>query len=136
MNTHVSTESAWLQLSSDLREFIHRRVPDDHAAEDLLQETFLRIHQHIGRLRQKGQLAAWVYQIARNVITYHFRRRKSSGQLSDDQCVTDESAQQVPTNAAKWLDEWIQQVPEKYRQPFNLPKSKDYRSKTWPTGSA
>ena len=69
-----TTDAIWSQLSSDLRRFIRRRVADDHVTDDLLQETFMRIHRNIGTLRQTERLAAWVYQIARNVVHDHHRQ--------------------------------------------------------------
>jgi DNA-directed RNA polymerase specialized sigma24 family protein len=49
-------------MSSDLRRFIRRRVADDHAADDLLQETFVRVHRSLAALQEAGRLAAWVYR--------------------------------------------------------------------------
>ena len=71
MATQATTDAIWSHLSSDLRRFIRRRVPDDHVADDLLQETFMRVHRNIGALQEADRLAAWVYQIARNVIHDH-----------------------------------------------------------------
>ena len=72
MPSQPSTEAIWTRLSADLRRFIRRRVADDHAAADLLQETFVRVHRSVGTLQEEDRLAAWVYRIARNVIHgYH-----------------------------------------------------------------
>jgi DNA-directed RNA polymerase specialized sigma24 family protein len=43
MTANPATETIWSQLSDALRRFIRRRVADEHVADDLLQETFLRI---------------------------------------------------------------------------------------------
>src|SRR3990170_1250962 len=74
MATQPTTGAIWSHLSSDLRRFIRRRVPDDHVADDLLQETFMRVHRNIGTLQEAERLAAWVYQIARNVVHDHHRK--------------------------------------------------------------
>ena len=58
MPNRPSTEVIWTHLSSDLRRFIRRRVADDHAADDLLQETFVRVHRNIGTLQEADRLAA------------------------------------------------------------------------------
>ena len=68
-----SAQSVWSELNSDLWRFIRRRVPDDHTADDLLQETFVRVHQNIDGLQGTDRLRGWVYRIARNVIVDHFR---------------------------------------------------------------
>ena len=73
--TKPTTDAVWSQLSGDLWRFIRRRVPDDHVADDLHQETFLRIHRKIDSLGGADRLAAWVYRIARNVVHDHYRSR-------------------------------------------------------------
>lgn len=71
----ISTEQAWQTFHEPLRHFIHKRVADRQSAEDLLQEIFLKIHMHIGTLRDEEKLQSWVYQIARNVITDYYRQK-------------------------------------------------------------
>ena len=79
MPSQPSTEAVWSHLSSDLRRFVRRRVSDDHAADDLLQETFVRVHRNLGTLHEADRLAAWVYRIARNVIHDHHRKATRRG---------------------------------------------------------
>jgi len=71
----LSTERAWNALHDPLRLFIRKRVADDDSAEDLLQDVFLKIHTHIGTLRDEEKLESWVYQIARNLIIDYYRRQ-------------------------------------------------------------
>lgn len=61
MTAPLSTDAVWSTLNADLRRFIRRRVPDDHIADDLLQETFVRIHRHVESLNDADRLAGWVY---------------------------------------------------------------------------
>ncbi len=42
-------EQVWDQYRHRLRAFIRSRVKDDAVAEDLLQETFIRVHRHLCR---------------------------------------------------------------------------------------
>jgi RNA polymerase sigma-70 factor (ECF subfamily) len=121
MNHRMTTESAWFELSGDLRRFIRRKVSDDHLAEDLLQETFIRIHKNIHSLQQQDRFAAWVFQICRNVITDHFRGKKSHEPIHNEQCAgEDEGTDRLRANASKWLAELIGQLPEKYRVAIQL----------------
>ena len=48
MPSQQSTDAIWIRLSDDLRRFIRRRVSDDHVTDDLLQETFVRVHRSLG----------------------------------------------------------------------------------------
>jgi RNA polymerase sigma-70 factor, ECF subfamily len=58
MTDRPSTEAIWVHLSADLRWFIRRRVADDHTADDLLQETFVRVHRHLPALEDADRVAA------------------------------------------------------------------------------
>jgi RNA polymerase sigma-70 factor (ECF subfamily) len=72
------TEQAWEAFHAPLHEFIRRRVADEATAEDLLQEVFLKIHQHGESLRDARRLESWIYQITRNLIIDHYRSRNLS----------------------------------------------------------
>jgi RNA polymerase sigma-70 factor, ECF subfamily len=123
MPTQPSTDVIWTHLSSDLRRFIRRRVSDDHVADDLLQETFVRVHRKIGTLQETDRLAAWVYQIARNVIHDHHRKATNATvALADtdpaDEC--DDHLSQLRCQGAGWLDEMLRSLPESYREAVQL----------------
>ena len=45
-------------------------------SEDLTQEAFLQIWQHIGQLRSSRALNSWIYKIASNVSRLYLRRHK------------------------------------------------------------
>jgi RNA polymerase sigma-70 factor (ECF subfamily) len=67
------TDLLWRELRDRLRAFIARRVENPTDVEDLLQEVFLRIHQHLSTVRDTGRLLPWIFQLARNVITDYYR---------------------------------------------------------------
>ncbi|MBA3314431.1 MAG: RNA polymerase sigma factor SigZ [Planctomycetota bacterium] len=112
-----TTDAVWSQLSGDLWRFIRRRVPDDHVADDLLQETFLRIHRKLDSLGGADRLAAWVYQIARNTVHDHHRRRKSDAALGEHEPADDSEDDLIAlrSRAGGWLDELIAILPDGYR---------------------
>lgn len=122
MATQPTTDAIWSHLSSDLRRFIRRRVPDDHVADDLLQETFVRVHRNIGTLQEADRLAAWVYRIARNVVHDHHRRAvNSTVALADAEIVSaDDHEPQPGCRSIAWLDEMIQSLPDGYRQAVRM----------------
>jgi RNA polymerase sigma-70 factor, ECF subfamily len=51
-------------------------VGDAARADDLTQETFLRVHQRIGGLRTTAAVEAWLYRIATNLCYDCFRQRE------------------------------------------------------------
>jgi RNA polymerase sigma-70 factor (ECF subfamily) len=72
----MTTERVWEEFHGPLQQFIRRRVSDEAAAEDILQDVFLRIHQHMDTLKDVRKLEGWIYQITRNAIIDAYRSRK------------------------------------------------------------
>jgi RNA polymerase sigma-70 factor (ECF subfamily) len=123
MTVPATTEAIWRTLSGDLRRFIRRRVSDDHLADDLLQETFLRVHKNIETLRDGDRLAAWLYQIARHVIHDHYRRNASVPVAlagNDPPGKSDDPLDEVRCQSQGWLDEMIRSLPDGYREAVQL----------------
>jgi RNA polymerase sigma factor (sigma-70 family) len=59
----------------ELARHLRRIVRDDDAAQDLLQDTFLRAHKALSRLGEGANARAWLYRIATNVALNHVRNR-------------------------------------------------------------
>jgi len=60
-----------------VRKFILALVKDPWTADDLIQETFLRVQQNLGTLKDSSKLSSWIYRIAYNLCQDHFRRGKA-----------------------------------------------------------
>ncbi len=58
-----------------LRIFIARRLREEAAVEDLLQEVFVRAHTQGHSLRDGERLRAWLFRLTRNVIIDHQRKQ-------------------------------------------------------------
>lgn len=82
----------------------------------------MRVHRNIGTLREAERLAAWLYQIARNVIHDHHREAViPTVALADAENVSAEDhALQPGCPSIAWLDEMIQTLPDGYRQAVQL----------------
>jgi RNA polymerase sigma-70 factor (ECF subfamily) len=116
-----STEAIWTSLSDDLRRFIRRRAPDDHVADDLLQETFVRVHLNVERLEAADRLAAWVYRIARNVIHDYHRRAATAVALADsDHLEAAADDEECRCGGIAWLGELIRSLPDGYREAVQM----------------
>lgn len=52
-----------------------RMVRDRDSAEDLAQETFIKVLNHVDRYRPEFKFSSWLFKIANNVAIDHLRRR-------------------------------------------------------------
>lgn len=55
--------------------YIHFRINDYHRAEDLAQETFLRVFKNASRYEVKASFKSWLYTIATNLTRNEIRNR-------------------------------------------------------------
>ncbi len=114
-------DQVWDQYHHRLKAFIRNRVEDDAAAEDLLQESFIRVHRHLCCQPDWNKPDGWFYQIACNLIIDHYRRRRELVELSDTWPADPDVPEDDP--AAEWalsLKDMIDELPEPYRQALLL----------------
>ncbi|MFC5046496.1 sigma-70 family RNA polymerase sigma factor [Aquimarina hainanensis] len=71
----MSTTQIWNTYKDEISSFIRRKVNDTHVAEDLIQETFIKVHLKIGKVKDKTKIRAWIYAIARNGIYDFFKKQ-------------------------------------------------------------
>src|SRR5438105_7597374 len=55
---------------------IYRMVRDKETAEDLAQETFIKVLNHIDRYRPEFKFSSWLFKIANNVAIDYLRKRQ------------------------------------------------------------
>jgi len=76
-----TASNMWGQLHDGLRAFIAKRVGNEAETEDLLQEVFLRVHQHARSLQEPERMVSWVFQITRNAIIDRYRSAERRREL-------------------------------------------------------
>ncbi len=68
-------DTLYMRYAESVYGYLSRRSPDRETAEDLTSQTFLRALENIRKYdAAKGPLRAWLFTIARNLLTDHFRR--------------------------------------------------------------
>ena len=55
---------------------VFRMVRDRELAEDLTQDTFVKVLSHLDRYRTDFKFSSWLFKIANNVAIDHLRRRQ------------------------------------------------------------
>lgn len=71
--------------------YISLYIRDQALAEDLFQDTFLKVIQSVraGKYSDNGKFISWVMRIAHNLIIDHFRRTKQMNTVSNDDYESD-----------------------------------------------
>jgi RNA polymerase sigma-70 factor (ECF subfamily) len=109
--------------------YLLRMTQDQTVAEDLTQETFIRVYRGLPGFRGEASLATWVYHIATNISLDHFRRRSTAqdtvtrsldGVETDQEWLADNKAaspEQLATQSAMavCVQKFMEQLPPDYR---------------------
>jgi RNA polymerase sigma-70 factor, ECF subfamily len=72
-------------LTPFLLRYVRRRLDDDAAAEDLVQETLIRIQRGLAEFDGRASVKTWAVAIARRVLADHFRRPDRQAHLDLDE---------------------------------------------------
>ena len=68
-------DTVYAEYNTRLFAFLARLSRNRATAEDLLEETWLRLVSNAGRLREDSQLGAWLFTVARNLYVSYCRSR-------------------------------------------------------------
>lgn len=104
-----------------LRAFIRQRVPDDATADDLTQDTLLKVYRSRASLRAEERLEAWLYRIARRTLVDYYRQRRPRVELPANLAAdaADEIAA-VREAMMRTTVRLVDELPEPYRMPVRL----------------
>jgi RNA polymerase sigma-70 factor (ECF subfamily) len=61
-----------------VRKFIFALVRDEWVADDLIQETFIKVQKNLNQLREESKLSSWIFRIAYNLCQDYFRKMSQS----------------------------------------------------------
>lgn len=103
---------------SELRGFIARRVRDTALAKDIAQDVVLKVYSRFDQLKDSEKVTGWMYQIARNTITDHFR--KASKSPDPREFVWEDQYSTLTDCVHGCLKEMMATLPDKYREALEL----------------
>jgi RNA polymerase sigma-70 factor (ECF subfamily) len=114
-----TVEIIWENFASQLRSFIRGRVRDHAAAEDILQEVFIKIHRKLPALRAEQRIEAWVWRITRNTLIDHFRRAHPGESLPIELAAATEETSEPP-DLSPCVRRFVDELTPSYREALVL----------------
>jgi RNA polymerase sigma-70 factor (ECF subfamily) len=103
---------------------IGRMLSSREEAEDVVQETFVRVYQHRQSFNFKHCLSTWIYTIGLNLARNELRKRKKFRHYDITEMQGNEAEfaveMKLPTRLPEVLNSAINGLPEKYRTAFLL----------------
>ncbi len=114
-----------------------RYIPDRDSAQDVVQEGFIKIFEHIKNFDQKGSVEGWMRRIIANQSIDFIRKKRKDTFLSADDndykfLPDDEELKEdwsITTVKAELAMEAIENLSPAYRTVFNLAVMENYTHK-------
>jgi len=107
-----------------LMNVIGRMLASQEEAEDIVQETFVRVYQHRQSFNFQHCFSTWIYTIGLNLARNELRKRRRFKffEISELQGNEKEFAVEakVPSRLPEMLNEAVDTLPSKYREAFLL----------------
>jgi RNA polymerase sigma factor (sigma-70 family) len=133
MNNHAGAQKLLFEkFSKKMMGVCLRYVPDYDEAQDVLQESFIKVFQKIGSFESKGSLDGWIRKIIVNTALDHFRKNKDQkfqAEITEEDHSLATEASVVESINAKELLMIIQALPVGFRTVFNLYAIEGYSHK-------
>ncbi|MCX7804601.1 MAG: sigma-70 family RNA polymerase sigma factor [Planctomycetota bacterium] len=86
-DSHSAFETLVRRYEAPLVTFCYAFIRDRDAAEDLAQETFLRVFRNASRYRPVARFSTWLYRIAANLCINEVKKGRLRKTLSLDEAV-------------------------------------------------
>jgi RNA polymerase sigma-70 factor (ECF subfamily) len=107
-----------------LMNVIGRMLSSQEEAEDIVQETFVRVYQHRQSFNFQHCFSTWIYTIGLNLARNELRKRRRFKffEISELQGNEKEFAVEpkIPSRLPEMLNEAVDTLPSKYREAFLL----------------
>ncbi|TWR30316.1 sigma-70 family RNA polymerase sigma factor [Mucilaginibacter pallidiroseus] len=128
----IAIEALYDMYSASLYGVISRIVIDEAVAEDVLQETFVKIwHSFNGYSAEKGRLFTWMVNIARNLAidkirSKDFRNQNKNQELENNVTFIDEQKNTVYNPELLGIKELVQTLKPEQKSILDLVYFKGY----------
>lgn len=108
-----------------------RYAGNEHDADDILQEGFIKIFKNIAKFRSEGSFEGWIRRIFVNTAIEHYRKRVKLFNVTEAQenTIEDDRLDALDVLAAKDLIKIVNELSPGYKAVFNLHVIEGYSHK-------
>ena len=112
----MTTNQVWHNYANELKQFIISKVKNTTIADDILQDTFVKIHTKFHTLNDIKKIKPWIFSIARNEVFNYFKSQKKSEVTT--YLETENEIDQKKHTEKDCLRAIVSNLPKKYRNPI------------------
>ncbi|MEN9582727.1 MAG: hypothetical protein RL641_681 [Candidatus Parcubacteria bacterium] len=114
---------AYDDYNDDIFRFVYLKTKNRDIALDITQETFTKVWEYMGNSKEIGHMRGFLYQIARNLVIDHYRKKSTSSlDLMSESGFDPANEEREETDHFEISEamEIIESLDEKYREPIVL----------------
>ncbi|MEP1487740.1 MAG: sigma-70 family RNA polymerase sigma factor [Algibacter sp.] len=109
----LNTHTIWNEYNTEIFFFILKRVKNKDSANEIVQNSFVKIHINLKSLKQVSKVKSWIFQIVRNEIVNFYNQNET---ISKNYSLKNNPIlPQVKNDNLCCFDRFINELPEKYK---------------------
>ncbi|MEM9888193.1 MAG: sigma-70 family RNA polymerase sigma factor [Bacteroidota bacterium] len=112
----MEVNQIWDTYRNEVYFFILKYLKNEDAADEVLQNSFLKVCLYLDSLRSPEKLRAWIFQITRNEIVNYTKQSAKQDKLQSLDLAEDEETY----HNICCLGRFVKQLPNTYKQTIEL----------------
>ena len=120
LKTNCDVPALWQEHKKELRNFILKRVKEEDLTNDILQDVLMKVYNFCISKSGVRNIRSWLYQIAQNTITDHYRKQSKTTNLDNLTEIEYEDQNIAFSEATNYILPMIEFLPKEYAVPLKF----------------
>lgn len=112
----ISTAEIWNLYAKDVQRLVMSKVKDPVVTNDIVQESFIKVHTKLHTLKNPDKLKSWVLSIARNTTLDYLKTSEPTHPSPQDSAM--ELVEHPTHTELDCLEGILKKLPSKYKTPL------------------
>ena len=120
IKTNCDVPALWQEHKNELRNFILKRVKDQDLTNDILQDVLMKVYNFCISKSGVRNIRSWLFQIAQNTITDHYRNQSKFTNLDNLTEIEYEDQNLAFREATNYILPMLEFLPKEYAVPLKF----------------
>ena len=120
LKTNCDVPALWQEHKKELRNFILKRVKEEDLTNDILQDVLMKVYNFCISKSGVRNIRSWLFQIAQNTITDHYRKQSKFTNLDNLTEIEYEDQNIAFSEATNYILPMIEFLPKEYAVPLKF----------------
>ena len=119
-NSREAQQQLFEQHSPKMLGVCRQYVKDNHHAEDLLLQGFLKVFTNLYKFKNEGSFEGWIRRIMVNTCISYLRKKNLVDLFDEDYVFNDAATESLENTSVEDIQKLIDRLPDGYKVVFNL----------------